>query len=199
MHTNIGEDTKKISILLMLYNIIIGNYIKICNWEEDCKKKNCLFLHPNETFSDFIDKLYHHLNGKKCDFDRPDIKKYILENKFLVNIKIFADKKNKKAKKNAKKKKSNGCNSWIQTCDISLCDGTCNRFCWKIPYNMIVSIECPICFIEDSIGITQLDNCGHKFHRDCISKWHDMAANGTRCPLCRREFTMNSCIPVCST
>lgn len=203
MHTNIGKDTiKKISIILMLYDIIKGNYIKMCNWNDDCKKENCLFLHPSETLNDFIHRLYDYLHGKKCDFDRPDIKKYILGNKFLVNIKIFAEKTNKKAKKNAKKIDSNGCNIWIQICDISLCDGTCGTSCWKIKIKNIKSIECPICCIKDSRGITQLDTCGHEFHKDCISKWYHSILNyrnTATCPLCRNKFTMKNCIPVYST
>lgn len=46
---------------------------------------------------------------------------------------------------------------------------------------------CPICFENTkNKEITQLENCSHCFHKECIEKWIDH--DGKKCPICREHL-----------
>ena len=49
--------------------------------------------------------------------------------------------------------------------------------------------DCPICFEPLNIGQVCTNQCGHKFHCDCINIWMNIpgAADKT-CPLCRGDM-----------
>ncbi|KAH9201368.1 hypothetical protein LQ764DRAFT_228838 [Zygosaccharomyces rouxii] len=52
-----------------------------------------------------------------------------------------------------------------------------------------MSFTCPICLDDDRTNIESigtLQPCNHKFHRDCLRRWH-LYAHDLVCPICRVE------------
>mmetsp|Transcript_7725 Transcript_7725/g.8974 ORF Transcript_7725/g.8974 Transcript_7725/m.8974 type:complete len:525 (+) Transcript_7725:75-1649(+) len=45
--------------------------------------------------------------------------------------------------------------------------------------------ECSICYEPNSVGVTVLGECGHRFHRECISRWLN---DKESCPICRKRW-----------
>jgi hypothetical protein len=45
--------------------------------------------------------------------------------------------------------------------------------------------DCPICFESLNTGQICTNQCGHKFHCECIQEWMDMPGPAKTCPLCR--------------
>ena len=48
--------------------------------------------------------------------------------------------------------------------------------------------SCAICLDEEHGGMAELKACGHRFHRECISRW--LASGGRACPLCKADVVV---------
>lgn len=60
-----------------------------------------------------------------------------------------------------------------------------NKF---LRYTISPSDDCPICLLplQEMYPIARLDKCRHTFHKDCLSKWHNVKFS---CPLCRTNLS----------
>ena len=46
---------------------------------------------------------------------------------------------------------------------------------------------CPICFneIQEESLVTELPNCQHLYHHDCLEKWFIV---DSKCPICKQDY-----------
>lgn len=51
-----------------------------------------------------------------------------------------------------------------------------------------MSFTCPICLTDEGGLIGMLKPCKHRFHKECIRRWH-LYAHDLQCPICRVEST----------